>query len=175
MHQPFTLGALVTDVSRGPLGGRRGARAARCGDGAGGASASDRRHRPLLSVSRSATRPRKPSCSTCDRHRRIETSVTRASPRGHGAIDTSMLGVKLRPLEPAESAALGLSGGGLAVVAVEPPGPASGVLEEGDVPLALDDRPITLAHFKTVPVRLIRGDHTTLPIQRGGDRFALRL
>jgi S1-C subfamily serine protease len=81
----------------------------------------------------------------------------------------------LRPLNARESAALGLSGGGLAVVAVDPRGPASGVLEEGDVLLALDGKPVTLARFKALGTRLARGDRATLVIQRGGDRFVLQL
>jgi S1-C subfamily serine protease len=87
-----------------------------------------------------------------------------------------VLGVDLRPLDPRESAALGLgSGEGLAVTAVDPRGPASGVLEEGDILLALDNRGITLARLKAVVARLQRGAHATLVIQRGPDRFALRL
>ena len=95
---------------------------------------------------------------------------------GRGAGADSVLGVELRPLEPRESAALGLGAGeGLAVTAVDPRGPASGVLEEGDVLLALDNRGITLARLKAVVARLQRGAHATLVIQRGPDRFALRL
>jgi S1-C subfamily serine protease len=71
---------------------------------------------------------------------------------------------------------LGLAaGGGLAVVGVDPRGPASGALEEGDILLALDGKPITLARFKALEARLSRGERATLIIQRGPDRFALRL
>ena len=41
--------------------------------------------------------------------------------------------------------------------------------------LALDNRGITLARLKAVVARLQRGAHATLVIQRGDDRFALRL
>ncbi|HVZ87283.1 MAG TPA: trypsin-like peptidase domain-containing protein [Polyangia bacterium] len=174
MHQPFTPGALVTGVSRGSPAAAAGLAprdvvtelAGRPIDG----------YRRLLSVVALCNPTEKAKLVYLRQGQRIETSVTLASPHGHGAgSDTSVLGVELRALQPAEAAALGLSGGGLAVVAVDPRGPASGVLEEGDILLALDGRPITLAHFKALPARLTRGEHTTLIIQRGGDRFALRL
>src|SRR5262249_55444244 len=105
--------------------------------------------------------------------KRVETVVTLGAPGGGGE---GVLGVGLRPLDPREAAALGLGAGeGLAVMAVDPRGPASGVLEEGDVLLALDGRGITLARLKSVVARLQRGAHATLVIQRGPDRFALRL
>jgi hypothetical protein len=59
------------------------------------------------------------------------------------------------------------------VVAVDPRGPASGALEEGDVLLALDNQPITLAAFKALQGRLAHGGRATLIIQRGHERFAL--
>ena len=107
--------------------------------------------------------------------KRVETVVTLGAPGSASGGDT-VLGVELRPLDPRESAALGLRAGeGLAVTAVDPRGPASGVLEEGDLLLALDGRGITLARLKAVVARLQRGAHATLVIQRGADRFALRL
>ncbi|HXU05500.1 MAG TPA: trypsin-like peptidase domain-containing protein [Polyangia bacterium] len=106
---------------------------------------------------------------------RVETTVTLGAP-GAGAGSATVVGVELRSLDPRESAELGLGAGeGLAVTAVDPRGPASGVLEEGDILLALDGRGITLARFKAVVARLQRGAHATLVIQRGPDRFALRL
>jgi serine protease Do len=106
--------------------------------------------------------------------RRTETTVTLGGAGQGGAM--TLLGMELRPLEPRESAALGLpSGGGLAVVGVDPRGPASGAIEEGDVILGLDGRPVTLARLKALPARLARGEHTTMVIQRGPSRFALEL
>ena len=79
-----------------------------------------------------------------------------------------MLGVELRPLDNREAAAAGLPGpGGLAVIAVDPRGPASGVLEEGDILLMLDGKPVTLARFKALGRGLTRGERATLIIQRG--------
>ena len=83
---------------------------------------------------------------------------------------------QLRQLDGRESQALGLHGGdGLAVTAVDPRGPASGVIEEGDVFLELDGRPVTLARLKQVEARLARGAHATLVIQRGQARFVIKL
>ena len=71
---------------------------------------------------------------------------------------------------------MGLHGGeGLAVISVDGRGPASGVLEEGDVLLIIDGAPVTLARLKAVEGRLSRGARSTLVIQRGPTRFALRL
>ena len=107
--------------------------------------------------------------------KRVDAVVTLGASGGASGGDT-VLGVELRSLDPQESAALGLRAGeGLAVTAVDPRGPASGVLEEGDLLLALDNRGITLARLKAVVARLQRGVHATMVIQRGGDRFALRL
>ena len=61
------------------------------------------------------------------------------------------------------------------MVSVDPRGPASGMVEEGDVLLALDGKPITLARFKALAARLANGDRATLVIQRGRQRFMLRL
>jgi len=106
---------------------------------------------------------------------RVETVVTLGS-SGTGAGGEGVLGMELRPLDPQESQVLGLGAGeGLAVTAVDPRGPASGVLEEGDILLALDGRGITLPRLKALIGRLQRGAHATLVIQRGADRFALRL
>jgi S1-C subfamily serine protease len=90
--------------------------------------------------------------------------------------ESTFLGVELRQLDRHESAALGLKpGDGLAVTAVDPRGPASGVIEEGDVFLELDGRPVTLARLKQVEAKLARGARATLIIQRGQARFALKL
>ncbi|HEY7375835.1 MAG TPA: trypsin-like peptidase domain-containing protein [Polyangia bacterium] len=107
---------------------------------------------------------------------RVDAVVTLGAAGGGAAGGDAVLGVELRPLDGRESAALGLGAGeGLAVMAVDPRGPASGVLEEGDILLGLDGRGITMARLKSLVGRLQRGAHATLVIQRGSDRFALRL
>ena len=49
------------------------------------------------------------------------------------------------------------------------------MIEEGDVFLELDGRPVTLARLKQVEAKLARGARATLIIQRGQARFALKL
>lgn len=106
----------------------------------------------------------------------MEVVVTVGAPEGAGVGQASVLGVAVRPLDARESGMLGLgAGSGLVVVGVDPRGPASGAIEENDVLLALDGKPITLARFKALDTRLSRGERATLVIQRGPDRFALRL
>jgi S1-C subfamily serine protease len=104
---------------------------------------------------------------------RAETMVSLVGPREGG--EATILGVELRPLDARAAASLGVAGGGLVVTGVDPRGPASGVLEEGDVLLALDGHPITLAHFKALAARLANGGRATLIIQRGRERFVLQL
>jgi serine protease Do len=170
MRIPFTEGALVTGVSHGSPAAEAGLAprdvvvevAGKPIDG----------YRRLLSVVALIRPGEKVKLVYLRQGRRIETVVTIGGPPGGG--QAHVLGVELRALEPQESLALGLGGkGGLAVVAVDPRGPASGALEAGDILLALDGKPITLPQFKALQGRLARGDHATLIIQRGRERFAL--
>jgi len=170
MHVPFVEGALVTGVSGGSPAAAAGLApgdvvvevAGRPVDG----------YRRLLSVVALCRPGEKVKLDYVRQGRRIATPVTIAGPPGAG--QAHILGLELRPLEPQESAALGLGDtGGLAVVAVDPRGPASGALEEGDILLALDNKPITLAAFKALQGRLAHGGRATLIIQRGHERFAL--
>jgi S1-C subfamily serine protease len=107
---------------------------------------------------------------------RVESTVTLGAPGGGAGGEVVVLGVELRSLDAREAAALGLTAaGGMVVTAVDPRGPASGVLEEGDVLLALDGRPVNAARIKGLEARLQQGARATLIIQRGRDRFALQL
>ena len=70
------------------------------------------------------------------------------------------------------------AGEGLAVIDVDPRGPASGTLVENDVLLALDGQGVTAARLRALEARIARGGRTkpaTLVIQRGTERFALNL
>jgi serine protease Do len=172
MHLPFTPGALVNVVTRGSPAAAAGLASNDVVVELGGHPIDGQRR--LSSVVALSGPGEKAKLVYLRQGRRIETSVTLGGP--HGGAETSVLGVEVRPLEPHEAAAVGLPGGaGLAVVAVDPRGPASGVLAEGDVLLALDGKAITLARFKALAARLSRGERATLVIQRGADRFALQL
>jgi serine protease Do len=110
--------------------------------------------------------------------KRFETFAVLAPQAGAGTIGqtNNFIGVQLRQLDPRESAAVGLrSGEGLAVVAVDPRGPASGLVEEGDVFVEIDGTPVTFARLKQVESRLGRGARGLLVIQRGPARFAIKL
>jgi serine protease Do len=111
--------------------------------------------------------------------KRQEAVVTIGAQRsGAQAGELEFLGARLRPLDRQESAALGLGPGeGLAVIDVDPRGPASGTLDEGDVLLAVDGKALTPARLEALEKKLARGgrEPSTLVIQRGNDRFALRL
>jgi Do/DeqQ family serine protease len=172
LHEPFTPGALVNVVTHGSPAAAAGLASNDVVVELAGHPIDGQRR--LSSVVALSAPGAKAKLVYLRQGRRVETSVTLTGPRG-GA-ETSVLGVEVRPLEAHEAAALGLPGGaGLTVVAVDPRGPASGVLAEGDVLLALDGKAITLGRFKALGARLARGERSTLVIQRGGDRFVLQL
>jgi serine protease Do len=167
---PFVSGALITGVSRGSPADAAGLAARDIVVEVAGKPIDG--YRRLVSVVALSRPGEKVKLVYLRKGRRIETSLTIGGPPGAG--ETHILGLELRPLDPDESTAVGLGGnGGLAVVAVDPRGPASGALEAGDILLALDGKPITLPQFKALQGRLARGDHATLIIQRGRERFAL--
>ncbi|MES1205842.1 MAG: trypsin-like peptidase domain-containing protein [Pseudomonadota bacterium] len=107
---------------------------------------------------------------------RMETTATLAG-QGAGTGGARLfLGVDVRPLDGREGPVYGLGAGqGLAVTGVDPRGPASGVLEEGDVLLQLDGQPVTLDRLRAVEPKLRQGARSVLVIQRGNNRFAIRL
>jgi Do/DeqQ family serine protease len=172
MRVPFVPGALINAVGQGTPAAAAGLRPNDVVVECAGRSIDGYRR---LVASIALLRPGEKAKLVLSRQgQRVETTVTLGAPGG--ASGEGVLGVELRPLDPRESAALGLAGGeGLAVTAVDPRGPASGVLEEGDVLLALDGRGITMARLKALVGRLQHGAHATLVIQRGPDRFALQL
>ena len=173
MRVPFVPGALVNAVGRGTPAAAAGLQPNDVVTEMGGKPIDGHRR---LTAAVALLRPGEKTKLVLSRQgRRMEVVVTLGAPGGTSG-GTTVLGVELRPLDAREAASLGLgAGGGLAVTGVDPRGPASGVLEEGDVLLALDGRPVTLARFKALPARLSRGERATLIIQRGPDRFALRL
>ena len=172
MRLPFVPGALINAVGRGTPAAAAGLRPNDIVTECAGKPIDG--YRRLVSIIALLRPGEKAKLVLSRQGQRVDAVVTLGAPGGAGG-DT-VLGVELHALDPRESAALGLGAGeGLAVTAVDPRGPASGVLEEGDLLLALDGRGITLARLKAVVARLQRGAHATLVIQRGADRFALRL
>jgi serine protease Do len=174
MHVPFVAGALVNAVGRGSPAAAAGLASNDIITELAGKPVDGYRR---LSAVVGLLRPGEKAKVVYQRNgQRAEATVTLSGPGQAGGGSTALLGMELRPLEAREATALGLpAGGGLAVISVDPRGPASGAIEEGDILLGLDGRPITLGKLKALPGRLQRGEHMTLIIQRGPDRFALQL
>jgi S1-C subfamily serine protease len=106
--------------------------------------------------------------------RRLEANVVVGSQGEAG--EKIFLGVEVRPLDAREQAAAELGPGqGLAVAAVDPRGPASGVLQEGDLLVGINRQPLTLALLKALEPRLRLGVRAYLVVQRGSSRFVLQL
>ena len=178
LHVPFTPGALVNIVSRGSPAEAAGLRPNDVIVELAGHGIEDYRHLPsVVSLLRPGEKAKVVYLRQGQRREAVVTLTAQGGGRQPGEID--FLGARLRPLDRQESTALGLRAGeGLAVTAVDPRGPASGALDEGDVLLALDGQPVTGARLGALLKRLERGARgapATLVIQRGGERFALRL
>jgi serine protease Do len=107
--------------------------------------------------------------------KRLETPVTIGGQGAGGGSTRVFLGVDVRGLDPREARVVGLANGqGLAVTAVDPRGPASGVLEDGDILLQVDGQPVTLERLRGLEGRRGRG-RSVLIIQRGSTRFGIQL
>jgi serine protease Do len=175
---PFTPGALVNVVGRGSPAEAAGLRPNDViVEIAGHPVESYRRLPTLVTVLRPGE---KAKIAFLRQGKRQEATVTiGAQGGGAQAGELEFFGARLRPLDRQESAALGLRPGeGLAVVDVDPRGPASGALDEGDVLLALDGQPVTAARLGALGKKLEHGRRSSpsvLIIQRGGERFALRI
>ena len=175
MHVPFVAGALINVVGRGTPAETAGLRANDViTEFAGKPIESYRRLPAVVGLLRPGE---KAKVIFLRQGKRAETVVVLGAPGGETQTgESTFLGVRLRGLDGRETQAVGLRpGDGLAVTAVDPRGPASGVIEEGDIFLELDGRPVTLARLKQVEGRLARGARATLVLQRGQSRFALKL
>lgn len=178
LRVPFTPGALLNAVGRGSPADAAGLRPNDVIiEIAGHAVTSYRR----LPATVGLLRPNEKAKVVFMREgRRRETVVTLGAQGGAGqAGELEFFGARLRPLDRQESASLGLRPGeGIVVLGVDPRGPASGTLEEGDVLIAVDGQPMTTARLKALVARINKGNRsapTALVIQRGGERFVLRL
>ena len=173
LRVPFTPGALVNAVGRGSPAASAGVQPNDVITEIGGKPVDGFRR---LSSTVALSRPGEKTKVVFFRQgRRMEATLTLAGPRG-GAGGAQAFGVEVRPMDARDASAAGLPApGGLVVTAVDPRGPASGVLEEGDLLLMLDGKLVTLARFKALEGKLGRGERATLIIQRGSERFALEL
>jgi Do/DeqQ family serine protease len=174
LRVPFTPGALVNVVGRGTPAESAGLRPNDVIVEIGGHPIEGYRRLPLAVA---AFAPGdKVKVTFLRGSQRMETLVTLGG-QGTGTGGAHLfLGVDVRSLDARELRALGLGAGqGLAVTGVDPRGPASGVLEEGDLLLQLDGQPVTLDRLRAVEERVAQGIRSVLVIQRGAARFAIRI
>jgi serine protease Do len=178
LRVPFTPGALVNVVGRGSPAEAAGLRPNDVIVEVAGHAVEGYRRLPTLVT---LLRPgEKAKVVFLRQGKRQETTVTIAA-QGGGARggELELFGTHLRALDRQESAAVGLRPGeGLAVVDVDPRGPASGALDEGDILVALDGQPVTAARLTALEKKVEnrrRSSPSVLVIQRGGERFALRI
>jgi serine protease Do len=178
LHMAYTPGALINVVGRGTPAEAAGLRPNDVIIELGGKPIENYRRLPAAVA---LLRPgEKAKVIFLRQGKRAETVVVLGSQGPVGDVtqigESVFLGVQVRQLDPRESTEVGLRAGeGLAVTAVDPRGPASGVIEEGDMLLDLDGRPVTLARLKQLEARLARGARGSLVIQRGSSRFVLKL
>jgi len=105
---------------------------------------------------------------------RFETTAELAAAALAG--EPIFFGVKARPLLASESQVRGLPpGAGLAVTSVDPRGPASGHIEEGDVIIEVNGRPVTMGAAKAVEQVLGRHGRARITVQRANHVFHLML
>ncbi len=89
--------------------------------------------------------------------------------QAHGRVSRGYLGASAQPLTPAIATALGLKTlDGALITALEPKGPADGVLWVGDVLLRVGSVPVTFAALPKIAARLVPGTRVDMIIRRGG-------
>ncbi|MEP6652366.1 MAG: trypsin-like peptidase domain-containing protein [Myxococcales bacterium] len=172
LHVPYTPGALVNVVGRGSPAEVGGLRPNDVIVEIGGKPIESYRRLPMVVAGLAPGEKAKVTFMRAGR--RMDATVTLGG-QGDATMGARLfLGIDVRPLDSREARALGMGPGqGLAVTAVDPRGPASGVLEEGDLLVQLDDQPVTLDRLRAVEERRARGVRSVLVIQRGNARFAL--
>jgi serine protease Do len=178
LHVPYVPGALVNVVGRGSPAEAAGLRPNDVIVEVGGRPVESYRRLPTLVT---LLRPGEKTKVVFVRQGKRQEAVVTIGAQGAGAQpgELEFFGARLRTLDRQESAALGLHPGeGLAVIDVDPRGPASGALDEGDVLLALDGQPVTAARLGAFEKKVASGKRkspSALVIQRGAERFVLRI
>jgi len=150
MHLPYVPGALINVVGRGSPAEAAGLRPNDVIIEIGGKSIENYRRLPAAVA---LLRPgEKVKVAFMRQGKRGEAIVALGAQGGEPQTgESTFLGVQVRELDAREAQSVGLKPGeGLAVIAVDPRGPASGVIEEGDVFLELDGRPVTLARLRQI-------------------------
>jgi serine protease Do len=87
----------------------------------------------------------------------------------HGRVDRGYLGASAQAVTPAIARALGLkTTSGALITALEPKGPADGMLWVGDVLLSIGSTPVTFIALPKITARLTPGSRVSAVIMRGG-------
>jgi serine protease Do len=174
LHVPFTPGALVNVVGRGTPAEAAGLRSSDVIVEIAGRPIDGYRRLPIVVAGLAPGE--KTKIVFMRGGQRLEATATLVG-QGAGTGGARLfLGVDVRPLDSREVRVYGLAAGqGLSVTGVDPRGPASGVLEEGDVLLQLDGQPVSLDRLRAIEPRLAQGIRSVLVIQRGTARFAIKL
>jgi serine protease Do len=96
------------------------------------------------------------------------TSVI-AELQAHGRVQRGYFGVSVQEVTPAIATALGVNTqGGALITAIEPMGPAQGVLQVEDVLLRIDATSVTVAQLPKTAARLVPGSKVALAVIRDG-------
>jgi serine protease Do len=177
LHVAYTPGALINVVGRGTPAEAAGLRPNDVIVELGGKPIENYRRLPAaVGLLRPGEKAKVVFMRKGKRAETVVVLVAQGSASDAQVGESTFMGVQVRPLDGREAQAVGLRPGeGLAVIVVDPRGPASGVIEEGDIFLELDRRPVTLARLQQLESRLARGARSTLVIQRGQARFVLKL
>jgi serine protease Do len=87
----------------------------------------------------------------------------------HGRVQRGYFGISVQTVTPSIATALGLkTQGGALITAIEPNGPAQGVLHVEDVLLRIGASSVTVAQLPKTAARLVPGSNVTLAIIRDG-------
>jgi serine protease Do len=101
-------------------------------------------------------------------------AVVIAQLEAHGRVDRGYIGVTTQALTPAIATALGLKTPlGALITAVDPDGPARGILSVGDVLLSMGSVPVTLSQLPRRVARLAPGSTVKIVVQRDGEQLPI--
>jgi serine protease Do len=94
----------------------------------------------------------------------------------HGHVERGYLGISAQAMTPALATALGVkSSGGALIAALEPHGPAQGILRVGDVLLSIGGKEVTLERLGKITARLPPGKSVQAIVWRDGLQLSVPL